>query len=178
MFDQINDFLHQGGPVLYAIMLVCFLLWTLILERLYFFYLALPKLLHQFQNHWQYQAGQLANAGSQVSLWQRKKIQQKLLGEFNIQNQQGLSLIALLIAICPLLGLLGTVTGMIQVFDVMAVTGTGNARAMASGISQATLPTMSGLLVALTGLYFKTRFVRLSERGVQKFNERINDAAL
>jgi len=54
---------------------------------------------------------------------------------------------------------------------VLAVTGTGNARAMASGISQATIPTMAGLVVALTGLYFRTRFKRLSERGVHQLAE-------
>jgi len=59
-------------------------------------------------------------------------------------------------AVLPLLGLLGTVTGMIQVFDVMAFTGTGNARLMAGGVSAATIPTMSGLVAALSGLYLAT----------------------
>ena len=57
-------------------------------------------------------------------------------------------------AVLPLLGLLGTVTGMIAVFDVMAFAGTGNARLMAGGVSKATIPTMSGLVAALSGLYF------------------------
>ncbi len=53
-----------------------------------------------------------------------------------------------------MLGLLGTVVGMIHVFDVMAVTGNGNARSMASGISQATISTMAGMVIAISGLYF------------------------
>ncbi len=60
-------------------------------------------------------------------------------------------------AVCPLLGLLGTVTGMIHVFDVMAIQGSGNARAMAAGISMATTPTMAGMVVALSGLFFSSR---------------------
>ena len=52
-----------------------------------------------------------------------------------------------------MLGLLGTVTGMIEVFDVMAFTGTGNPRAMASGVSKATLPTMTGLVISISGLF-------------------------
>jgi biopolymer transport protein ExbB len=91
-----------------------------------------------------------------------------MISQFKLETQTWLSFITLLIAICPLLGLLGTVTGMISVFDVLAITGTGNARAMAAGISQATLPTMAGLLVALTGLYFKTRFQRLAQQGHQR----------
>jgi biopolymer transport protein ExbB len=53
-----------------------------------------------------------------------------------------------------MLGLLGTVVGMIHVFDVMSVTGNGNARAMASGISKATITTMAGMVIAISGLYF------------------------
>src|SRR5690554_7768600 len=71
------------------------------------------------------------------------------------------------------MGLLGTVTGMISVFDVLAITGTDNARAMANGISQATIPTMAGLVVALTGLYFNTRFKRLSSRAERKLAEQL-----
>ena len=62
-------------------------------------------------------------------------------------------LIKTLITLCPLLGLLGTVTGMIAVFEVMAQVGTGNARLMASGISMATIPTMAGMVGALSGIF-------------------------
>ena len=61
-----------------------------------------------------------------------------------------------LIAVCPLLGLLGTVTGMIAVFDVMSYSGSGNARALAAGVSMATVPTMAGMVAALSGVYFGT----------------------
>ena len=77
---------------------------------------------------------------------------------------QSINIIKMLITLCPLLGLLGTVTGMIHVFDVMAVTGTGNTRAMAAGVSQATIPTMAGMVIAIAGLYFsKTIEERVSD---------------
>ena len=60
------------------------------------------------------------------------------------------------IELLPLLGLLGTVTGMVQVFDVMAIAGTSNARLMAGGVSAATIPTMAGLVAALSGVYLVT----------------------
>jgi biopolymer transport protein ExbB len=66
-----------------------------------------------------------------------------------------LSVIGILAAVAPLLGLLGTVTGMIATFDVLAVFGTGNAKAMAGGISEALITTQTGLLVAIPGLYMK-----------------------
>ena len=65
--------------------------------------------------------------------------------------------IKLLVAICAMIVLLGTVTGMIQVFVVIAVHVTSNARMMAAGISIATMPTMAGMVAALSGVFFSTR---------------------
>ncbi len=71
------------------------------------------------------------------------------------------------VALCPLLGLLGTVTGMIQVFEVMAISGSGNARSMAAGVSRATIPTMAGMVGALSGVFFVTILTRTVKRNVQ-----------
>jgi len=60
--------------------------------------------------------------------------------------------ILILAGAAPLLGLLGTVNGMITTFDVISVFGTGNARAMAAGISEALFTTQAGLVVAVPGL--------------------------
>jgi len=64
-----------------------------------------------------------------------------------------MSLIQTCVALAPLFGLLGTVTGMIEVFQVMAFTGGGDARSMAGGVSKATLPTMAGMTTALSGVF-------------------------
>ena len=71
-----------------------------------------------------------------------------------------------LVAAAPLFGLLGTVTGMVEVFDVMAITGSSNARAMAAGISKATLPTMSGMVASLSGLFFIAQLESRSKREI------------
>ena len=68
-----------------------------------------------------------------------------------------------MVALCPLLGLMGTVTGMIEVFHVMAVTGGGDAKAMAGGVSRATIPTMAGMVAALSGLFANTWITRVAE---------------
>ncbi|WP_291327545.1 MotA/TolQ/ExbB proton channel family protein [Desulfovibrio sp. UCD-KL4C] len=70
--------------------------------------------------------------------------------EFNTMCYIGT--ILLLAAAAPLLGLLGTVSGMISSFDVIAQFGTGNARALASGISEALITTQSGLVAAIPGM--------------------------
>lgn len=160
MFEWLFDFLDRGGPVLYAILVVCLMLWTLILERLWFFYRTMPSRAKSYALRW--------TGRNERKSWAAHQIRSYMISQFKLETQTWLSFITLLIAICPLLGLLGTVTGMISVFDVLAVTGTGNARAMAAGISKATLPTMAGLLIALTGLYFKARFQRLAQQGQQQ----------
>ena len=83
--------------------------------------------------------------------------------ELDLALKSQFSLIKSLIALCPLLGLLGTVTGMIQVFDSLALYGTGNPRLMASGVASATFPTMTGMAVAVAGLLFHNRLSRWSE---------------
>jgi biopolymer transport protein ExbB len=88
--------------------------------------------------------------------WYAKRIREQLISEANVALKQNIGLIKALIAICPLLGLMGTVTGMVSVFDVMTFSGTGNARAMAAGVSKATVPTMAGMVAALSGVYFGT----------------------
>ena len=73
-------------------------------------------------------------------------------------------MIKTLVALAPLFGLLGTVTGMIVVFDVMAYTGGGDAKAMAGGVSKATIPTMSGMVAALSGVFGLTIVEKNAER--------------
>ena len=61
----------------------------------------------------------------------------------------GLTILKLLAGIAPLLGLLGTVTGMIQTFQAMMIYGTGDPQLMAGGISEALITTMLGLVAAI-----------------------------
>ncbi|PIE43290.1 MAG: hypothetical protein CSA50_06255 [Gammaproteobacteria bacterium] len=94
-------------------------------------------------------------------------------------------LIKTLIALCPLIGLLGTVTGMIRVFDSLALYGTANPRLMAAGVASATFPTMTGMAVAVSGLLFHNRLSRWSEAEQQRLrlalnrnqNQRVGDAS-
>ncbi len=80
--------------------------------------------------------------------------------------RRSLAVIPVLAAVAPLLGLLGTVTGMIETFDVIALFGTGNARAMAGGISVALVTTQSGLLVAIPGMLLAAMLARRA-RGLE-----------
>ena len=145
---SIRDFITLGGDVLWAIMLVLILMWTFILERFWYFYKVFPGRRNDIVQAWE--------SRTDTTSWYARQIREGLISEASIALTQNLGLIKTLIAICPLLGLLGTVTGMITVFDVMTYSGGGNARAMAGGVSMATVPTMAGMVAALSGVYFGT----------------------
>lgn len=96
--------------------------------------------------------------------WHAKQIRIALIARGNAKLMINVPLIQSLVVLCPLLGLLGTVTGMIEVFDVMAVSGSGNARSMASGVSRATIPTMAGMVGSLSGVFSSTWLLRKAKR--------------
>ncbi|MDT0634909.1 MotA/TolQ/ExbB proton channel family protein [Spectribacter hydrogenoxidans] len=164
--DWFGRFIDTGGDILWAILFVTVLLWTLILERLWFYRFVFPRRVCRWQEEWR--------ARSDHSSWRARAIRRLIVSRANAQLRAGLPAIRNLIALCPLLGLLGTVTGMIQVFDVMALKGTSDARAMASGVSQATIPTMAGMVVALSGLYFGTRFPQRAARETRRLADRLD----
>jgi biopolymer transport protein ExbB len=147
-FAAIRSFFEAGGDVLWAILAVTTLMWTFIIERLWFFSRVLPERVAAVRDIW--------DKTPAHTRWTARSIRRQLISEIALDARRYLLFIKTLMAVLPLLGLLGTVTGMIQVFDVMAFTGSGNARLMAGGVSAATIPTMSGLVAALSGLYLAT----------------------
>lgn len=159
-YEAIYAFIERGGDVLLVIFLVTFVMLTLITERLLYFRFRVKRDLASALAFWKMR--------SDHASWYAKQIRRQLVSEFDLKQGRSLSLIATLVALCPLLGLLGTVSGMIEVFDVMAIAGSGNPRAMASGVSRATIPTMAGMVAALPGLYFSARLSRMREAELRK----------
>ena len=160
---SIRDFMELGGNVLWAIMLVLFLMWTFILERLWFFDRVYPGRKNAVIAAWDRRAD--------TTSWYARRIREGLISEASLGLKQNIGIIKVLIAICPLLGLLGTVTGMIAVFDVMTYSGGGNARAMAGGVSMATVPTMAGMVAALSGVYFGTWLEHKAQTETEKLED-------
>ncbi|AXR05424.1 MotA/TolQ/ExbB proton channel family protein [Salinimonas sediminis] len=146
--EAIRDFTETGGQVLLVIGLLIFVMWLLILERAMYILVWHKDKKKQAVNEWQARADR--------SSWHAEQVRQKMISSLSIQLNGSIPIIQALVALCPLLGLLGTVTGMIEVFDVMAISGSGNARSMASGVSKATIPTMAGMVGALSGVFAST----------------------
>lgn len=158
-FEAIRDFMELGGPLLRWIALTIFLMWVLIIERLLYFRSTMKTLSGEIQSRWEQR--------SERRSWNAHQIRERMVSEFSQKTSGSIPLIQTLVAMCPLLGLMGTVTGMIKVFEVMAVSGSGNVRAMAAGVSQATVPTMAGMVGALSGVLLITLLSRRASREVE-----------
>ena len=160
--DGLAVLFEQGGAVLYAILLASFLLWLLLIERYWFHVAQLPKFRASLREEWNKRPKKLA-----ATLRYRRI--EALVTDLRAESERNMLALQALISILPLLGLLGTVSGMIKVFEVITVFGTGNARGMASGISEALVTTMAGLFTALSGLYFVTDLEHRAERVARRF---------
>ena len=97
-------------------------------------------------------------------------LDEAVLTEVN-QLEKGHNLLKLLAATAPLLGLLGTVTGMIVTFQSISFFGSGDPKLMASGISQALVTTVLGLLVAIPLLFGHSLVSSLAERIIRRLDE-------
>ena len=142
---QVTNFMILGGDVLLLIAAAIFIMWGFIVERALFFYVRYPGEARRIRSLWA--------ARSDHHSWQAHKIRLALLNAMRQQTRAYINTVKTVVAICPLLGLLGTVTGMIAVFDVMASAGMGNPRLMADGVAKATVPTMAGMVGALSGVF-------------------------
>ena len=158
-FEAIRDFMSLGGPVLRVIAVTIFLMWVVIVERIMFFRTSMNKMSREIHDKWE--------SRPERRSWNAQQIRELMISRFSEATNRGISFIQTLVALCPLLGLLDTVTGMISVFQVMAVSGSGNVRAMAAGVSQATVPTMAGMVGALSGVLLVTLLSRRAAREVE-----------
>lgn len=148
--------------MMWALLLVCLVLWLLMVERFLFLRFSYPALRENLLRQW--------NARTDRDSWRAKSIRRETVCEvqLQLQLQAWLSTIRTLIAVCPLLGLMGTVTGMIGVFEIITLTG-GDSQAIAAGVYRATVPTMSGLVISLSAQYFSARLRHLAAREQQIF---------
>ena len=166
--DLVQDLLYQGGPVLSLIFMASAFMLYLILERFFYLHYEFPG---DFKKSLSY-LEKLEDKNSWKNSWRAKQIKRKEISKLSaLLEGRKIRSIRTLVKLCPLLGLLGTVTGMIIVFEVMAETGTGNARLMAGGISMATIPTMAGLVLSLVGLSFLTYLEKRTSEEIRKISE-------
>lgn len=152
--------LEKGGAALWAILLVSVAMWVLILERYWYLHLIHPRLRDVLLRSWRECDGR----------WQREA----LLHRLRAGSERYLGTIRVFYEVLPMLGLLGTVLGMIETFDVITVFGGGNVRGLAGGISQALLTTMAGLVTSLSGLYFSRNLAHRAREALDEADSLFN----
>ena len=160
---ELQEFLARGGPVLLAIMAATFVMWALILERLFYFRFAHKAVAEQALSEWHSRS----DHKSTFAHW----VRDKLVSEVRQQAQANVSFTKAMVALAPLLGLLGTVTGMVTVFDNMAITDGADAKALSRGVSQATIPTMAGMVASISGILFTSGMDQKVHRLVQQVED-------
>jgi len=149
-------FMDKGGEVLWLIAALLFVMWALIFERVWYLQFGWKKDVAKVIAKWE--------GRPERKSWEARQVRSMLISRARMQINQFLPMIKTLVALCPLLGLLGTVWGMIEVFNIMAVTGGGDAKSMAGGVQQATIPTMAGMVAALSGVFANTYVTRIAQR--------------
>ena len=174
---EFTQLMASGGPLMWVIFIVAWLAFIMLIERGLRIYawrrqaVADQRLLDLHEGTVEEAQAQLGRSPMSRILhrlnWSEIKGKDDLAEHMNIQLAElmpklegTLPTIAIIGSLLPMLGLLGTVMGMIEVFQVIAVQGTGDAKAMAGGISKALLTTASGLVIAIPVIFAHHLLVR------------------
>ena len=145
---------RQGGMVMIPLGILAWLCLAVLLERMVYF------ARHGIAR----EARELRERLGGLAPGERKERQLEMAQSRLAQAKRGLSLLAVSASVAPLLGLLGTVTGMIRTFQQITLHGTGDPRLLAGGISEALVTTEAGLLVAIPAMLFHAWCVRRNRR--------------
>jgi biopolymer transport protein ExbB len=174
---DLKNRIEQGGLVGYVILFIGLVGILISLERLFVLVLTGRKVNRQLKN----KNPENNPLGRIMQVYLKNtnvdtetlglKLDEAVLKEMP-KIQRGLSTLALLAAVSPLLGLLGTVTGIIETFQSITLYGTGDPRVMSGGISQALVTTVMGLLVAIPLLLFHSLLSSKSNTLVQVLDEK------
>ena len=180
VLSNIIDYINKGGIVMYPLICISFIMWLLIIERLIFFKRLYSKNISKKEIIAIIKGTEKPSLNYgiiDILLYEILKKKEEMDLSPSIIDEavvkvvhsldKHLEIISLLASIAPLLGLLGTTTGMVKTFFAIAIFGTGNAKALASGISEALITTQTGLFIAIPGIYM-SNFLNQRARRLKK----------
>jgi biopolymer transport protein ExbB len=144
-YKAVYDLILAGGPLVAWIFIAGLTMWGLIFERWWFFSRRFQPLVGGMLSQWEQRP--------EHHSWAAHQVRRAMISRLNAAMSDNMPVLKVLVPLCPLLGLVGTVTGMLEVFDSMAILGSADARTMASGVSKAMNCTMTGLAVSISGMY-------------------------
>ena len=157
-YTVILSLFDSGGVVLYPLFLLTFMLWVLLLERYIYFYFYAGK----FKK---YLIMEYINTKDCFGTYQIY-IKNHLIMQYKEALLSNSNLVKVLYALAPLLGLLGTVIGMMEIFDIMAIVGNSSARSLSNGVAMATIPTLCGMVIAIGSILFIKRYENMVQNEI------------
>ncbi|MGH8497109.1 MAG: MotA/TolQ/ExbB proton channel family protein [Gammaproteobacteria bacterium] len=163
-FMAVNRLRELGGGVVDWIIVACLVMWTIVLERWWYFTKVLPREYAQMLSTWKKRADH--------HTWASRQVLQAMISRLNAGMTANMHVLRMMVPLCPLLGLVGTVIGMLDVFDAMAARGSADARSMADGVSKAMICTLTGLAVSISGLYPVYYFQNRANRETEQLSDR------
>lgn len=142
---RVIDYINQGGPIMYILLVLNIIGFAIMLSKLFIFSNEQKKVNEQAKNLGDKIKEQ--TAGKEISAI--LEIAKAEVANHVSTMEKGLNTVKIIASISPLLGLLGTVLGVLIAFQVMSQTGLNNPASFAQGISMALITTVGGMIVAI-----------------------------
>lgn len=183
---MLMDYVQRGGPVMYPLVVCSIVALTVITERLFFWTRlrraqepdTVSRCLRLAQAGRYAEAAALAQSSADPGLRVLARglldrastptlsMEQQAREEVGHANRY-LAVLDTTITVAPLLGIYGTLTGIIRAFDSLSAGGLPDARVVGAGIAEALITTIAGLTIAIPGIILYNHFLRLVERFTQ-----------
>lgn len=142
---RIFEYIDQGGPIMYLLVVINFFGFALMLTK-FFLYGREKK---NGQSIVEELVSRIKSEAKVTDSNTLIEISKRYLSEYIMGIEKGLNTVKVIASISPLLGLLGTVIGVLVAFQVMSQTGLSDPSSFAEGISMALITTVGGMIVAI-----------------------------
>lgn len=164
-FEDLSLLMDRGGHVLWAILVLSTVLWMILLTG--------ARRLKDAEKAWTAATAAPALEWATATAASRRRMMQAALVRVRRTAAAEAAWARVIVALLPLLGLLGTVTGMIESFETLSAAGGSDPGGLTGGISAALLTTLAGLVTALPGVFAVHRFERRTDRLADKVRARL-----
>ena len=166
IYTPLYELASLSIEILIALAMVALVIWLLIIERYLYFAFNYKHLRAQYLQRWQ----QTYNE----AIATRRLLKFYYLSECRLHGERNIEWIHQLSKVSLLLGLLGTVTGLISVFELQLLAVSDASHQISSAISRTIIPTASGLLISLTGLFCTYHLKNIIRNSISRLDYLLN----
>ena len=156
------DFLVQGSGILLVIFASSLVMWFLIVDRYWYIFSTANRIGKHIAQQWQLVL-------PHKTAWECFVIRRYYISKFKHAAVANIPMIKVLVTINMLLGLLGTIVGMIAVFENLVLSEITGIRGLVDGVSQTIIPAIAGLLASLSGIFFVMQIQKKARQLTQHF---------